>query len=75
MTTCEYCNGTGVLDICPYCKGKGEYVCNRCNGNKSINSSLLGTLSCGACNGTGTKFCEDCWGKGVVQPYKCPYCT
>ena len=59
---CDECHGTGILDRCVLCNGKGYFHCDVCNDT--------GFVPCDVCDGSGTltKPAPDCWachGSGV----------
>jgi molecular chaperone DnaJ len=68
---CERCHGYGTADAkppkaCPACKGSGQQVTTRQNGNVSVRQ----ISACPVCHGSGKQIgqaCPDCGGRGEVE--------
>jgi molecular chaperone DnaJ len=68
---CQRCHGYGTADgkppkACPSCKGSGQQVTSRQEGNVSVRQITL----CPVCHGSGNvigQACPDCGGRGEVE--------
>jgi DnaJ-class molecular chaperone len=69
--TCPDCHGSGEIDMCSRCLGRGMVRCTTCRGSGSVEASMpiaaiQGiTRTCPNCGGSGEEICPRCGGSGV----------
>ena len=60
-----------VTKPCPFCRGAGSEVCNRCGGRGMVYVPIYGSdQQCPSCGGSGIVKCLKCSGSGTEETYE-----